>query len=286
MSEAKSFNNIDVTITGNVAWIEGLSWDVKILYGVIRGLTRNDYYCCYASNAYLAERMQKKPRTIRTFLNKLEELGVIQRDYGYIECDDGKVRRKRIVVPSELYHLFIAKRAEMRDVYETSKNMSEKGGKNLPTTRGKKLPPNIKCIPITNIKDNITPKPPYERGDNAATLTEQSQVTVLGKFGNVRLTELQRTAFKSEFGSTMELALIDQLDTYIESDSRKKKRFAKRSTNEIYATLRDWALRRTQPKQQSSAKVLIGGRDMERRPYSEAELDALYTDLNDDDTPK
>ncbi|MCM1533716.1 MAG: helix-turn-helix domain-containing protein [Corallococcus sp.] len=276
----KEFNNIDIVITGNVAWQDNLSWDVKILYGVIRGLTRNDFYCCYASNDYLAETMGKKARTIRSFLNELEDLGFIQRDYAYIDCDDGKIRRKRAIVPSDLYSRFEEKRAEMREAYEASKIIPAKGGKKLPPEGGKNLPPNNKCLPNIKSKEDITPKPPYKGGRQKATLTEPERFETLGEFQNVRLTESQKAALKGEFGPDMLSALIEQLDAYIQSDERRARRFAKKKTEEFYATLRDWALRRKEP--EPTAKVLVGGRDMERRPYTDDEINALFTPLDDD----
>lgn len=292
MEKQRPSNNIDIVITGNVAWNDSLSWDVKILYGVVRGLTRNDFYCCYAGNDYLAEQMNKSARTIRTFLNELEAEGYIVRDYAYIECNDGKIRRKRAVVPKDLYDKFLIIREEMQDAKErASKKICSKGGENLPPVGGEKFPPTIlKEYPCENIISSNTevrtnPQTPLQGGEQAVTLVENEQFEAFGKFGNVRLTKAQKAGLLGEFGSELTSALIEQLDSYIQSDKRRQARFSKRGSDRLYATLRDWALRRREP--EPSKKVLIGGRDMERREYSNEEINSLFTLLdgeNDDTT--
>lgn len=291
MEKQRAFNNIDIVITGNVAWNDGLSWDVKILYGLVRGLTRNDFFCCYASNDYLAEQMNKSARTIRTFLNELEAEGYIVRDYAYIECNDGKIRRKRAVVPKDLYEKFLKIREELKDAKErASKKICPKGGENLPPVGGEKFPPTIlkkypcENIISTNIETGINPQTPLQGGDQSATLVEPEQFEVLGKFGNVRLTKSQKAELIGEFGSELTLALIEQLDSYIQSDKRRQVRFSKRGSDRLYATLRDWALRRKESV--PPAKVLIGGRETSRRTYTDEEINALFTPLDDvdDDT--
>lgn len=291
MEKQQQFSNIDIVITGNVAWRDELAWDIKIMYGVIRGLTRNDYYCCYASNDYLAEIMRKSPRTVRGFLNELESYDFIRRDYAYIECNDGKIRRKRAIVPSDLYYKFAEKRFEMVDAYEASKNISSKGGKKLPRKGGEKLPPNNKCIPYSKIKEDITPKPPTGAlqavtsvETKAATLFEPATepIKMFGTFGNVRLTDAQARAFRGEFGNDLADSLIEQLDSYIHSDGRRRKKYSKRKSDEFYATLRDWALRRKEPA--PTEKILINGRDMQRRPYTDEDFNTMWTPLDEDDT--
>lgn len=250
MEQQRPSNNIDIVITGNVAWNDSLSWDVKILYGLVRGLTRNDVYCCYASNDYLAEKMNKSARTIRTFLNELEAEGYIVRDYAYVECsNDGKIRRLRAVVPKDLYDKFLKIREEMQDAKErASKKIRSKGGEKFPPVGGEKFPPTIlkeypyKNIISTNIEEGINPQTPLQGGEQAATLIETEQFEVLGKFDNVRLTKSQKAGLIGEFGSELASALIEQLSAYIQSGVRRIRKKA-----DHYAMLRDWALRRREP---------------------------------------
>lgn len=288
MEKQRHSNNIDIVITGNVAWNDSLSWDVKILYGLIRGLTRNDYFCCYAGNDYLAEQTNKSARTIRTFLNELETEGYIVRDYAYVECtNDGKIRRFRAVVPKDLYDKFLKIREEMKDAKErASKKICSKGGEKFPPVGGEKFPPTIlkkypcKNIISTNIEEGINPQTPLQGGEHSATLIEPEQFEAFGEFGNVRLTKSQKAGLIGEFGSELALALIEQLSAYMQSGVRRIRKKA-----DHYAILRDWALRRREPK--PPTKALIGGRDMTRRPYSDEEINALYTPLgveNDDTT--
>lgn len=286
MEKQRPSNNIDIVITGNVAWNDSLSWDVKILYGVVRGLTRNDFYCCYAGNDYLAEQMNKSARTIRTFLNELEAEGYIVRDYAYIECNDGKIRRKRAVVPKDLYNKFLIIREEMQDAKEkASKKICSKGGENLPPVGGEKFPPTIlKEYPCKNITSSNTeirtnPQTPLQGGEQAATLVEAEQFEVLGKFDNVRLTKSQKAGLIGEFGSELASALIEQLSAYIQSGVRRIRKKA-----DHYAMLRDWALRRREPEQ--PVRALLGGRATPRRSYTDEEINAIYSplDIDDDDT--
>jgi len=280
----KLYNNIDIVITGNVAWCDDLTWDERIFYGVIRGLTRNDYYCCYASNEHLAEQMGKSGRTIRTFISRLEQAGFVFRSHAYIKCDDGKTRRMRAIVPTDLEKQFIKQRNIMTDAKAASQKISPKGGEKFPPTSGEKFPPNIlieypcrKSPLSTNIEAEYNPQPPLQGGDQKAALVEPEQYQLVGKDKNVRLTESQRTALSEEFGADLAQSLIEQLSAWITSGVKRLRKKA-----DHYAILRDWGLRRTQPKRQDSpAKVLIGGRDIERREYSDEELNALFSSFED-----
>ncbi len=241
----------DLVIAGNVAWRTDLSWDIKILYGVIRVLSKNEYYCCFASNDYLCETLQKdNGSTIRRYLNKLEQLELIKRDSTYIIDDYDNFQYSRAIVPTDFYNKFSKKKDEILDLQRSLKN-NPKGVQNCTPTACKNAHHILNMLPIkenntTNTTSSIyNPQPPCKVGNNADTLIGSSQIHILGTFGNVRLTEYERTAFSGEFGEGLASALIEQLDAYIQSSKRRQRRFAKSSTNEIYATLRDWALRKT-----------------------------------------
>ena len=287
MTKKKPYSNIDIVIPGNVAWCddEDMIWDVKLFYGVIRGLTRNDFYCCFASNEHLAEQLGKTPRTIRRFLEILENKGFIYRTNTYIIDKFDKITYTRAIVPTDLKKQFEKQSDKMKDLKEVSKKCS-KGGKEFPPTGGQEFPPNIlkeypceKNIPITNTEIGINPLAPLPQGGTQKdALIEPEQFELVGKYANVRITKSQKAAFSGEFGEAMALALIEQLSAYIQSGV---KRYRKKVDH--YAILRDWALRRTQPKYQASTKILIGGRDLERRAYSKEELNSLFTKLDDED---
>lgn len=294
MKPKSQFNNIDIVITGNVAWRDDLAWDEKIFYGIIRGLVKNDYYCCYASNEYFCKVLGKgDDSTIRRYLRALKRAEVIVVDNIYLPDEHDGLFYTRAIIPTELFKKFEKKKNEMLDLKESLKKCP-KGGQKYPPTPCKNTRQYNNVQPckknINNIyKADINPQPPCKGGNQAdtlinteaVTLIELEQVKTFGTFGNVRLTDAQARAFKSEFGDKFALALIEQLDSYIQSDGRKRKRFAKRSSDEVYAKLRDWALRRSEPP--APTKVLIGGRDIERRAYSDEELNALFTPLSEDD---
>lgn len=276
----KPYNNIDIVITGNVAWCDELTWDERIFYGVVRGLTRNDYYCCYASNKRLAEQMGKSERTIRAFMKKLEDAGFVLRDYAYIQYDN-KICRLRAIVPKDLERQFLKQREIMIDAKTASKIITPMGGEKLPPTSGEKLPPNIlnkrpyrKNSTSTNIEVETNPQTPLQGGNRKDTLVEPEQFELFGKEQNVRLTKSQRATLSEEFGADLAQSLIEQFSAWIKSGVKRL-----RKKVDHYALLRDWGLRRTQPKQATATRVLIGGRDTNRSEYSQAQLDALFADL-------
>lgn len=255
MANKKSYSNIDIVITGNVACRKELSWTVRILYGLIRGLTRNDYYCCYASNEYLCERMEKgNASTVGRYLKKLEEIGVIKRETNaYIIDERGKIQRVRAVVLTELYDKFKKKQNEVLDLKGSIKNR-DKVCKIAQADLCNSAHQIINMYPckenkelLTNNKVRDNPQTPLQGGNQAATLLEAEPFEVLGKFGNVRLTKSQKAALSGEFGESLTLSLIEQLDCYIQSNERKQKIFAKQSSDRIYAKLREWALKRQEP---------------------------------------
>lgn len=279
----KPYNNIDIVITGNVAWCDDLSWDEKILYGIIRGLTKNDYYCCYASNEYLCEKLQKSnDSTVRRYLRKLENLGFIRRGYAYITDDFGEIYRARAIIPTELAKQF----EKVQNIMEDLKKSSKKCPKTVQKCTGKpcnparliinKEYPCKKSSLSTNIKAEYNPQTPLQGGEQADTLVEPEQFELVGKGKNVRLSESQRVALSGEFGADLASSLIEQLSAWIASGVKRL-----RKNTDHYAMLRDWGLRRTQPKHEAPARILIGGRDMERREYSQKELDLLFNALDD-----
>ncbi len=289
MVKQRKNNNIDIVITGNVAWRDDLAWDIKIFYGIIRGLVKNDYYCCYASNEYLCTVLQKEnDSTIRRYLRALKHVGVIVVDNIYLPDQYNGLFYTRAIVPTELLAKFKKKKEEMLDLKEALKKCHN-GGQKYPPTPCKNTRQYNYVQPckknITNIlKADINPQTPLQGGEHSATLIEPEQFEVLGEFGNVRLTKSQKAGLIGEFGESLTSALIEELDSYIQSDKRRQVRFSKRGSDRLYATLRDWALRRREPK--PPTKALIGGRDMTRRPYSDEEINALYTllDVESDDT--
>lgn len=284
MKKERQFNNIDIVITGNVAWRDDLAWDVKIFYGIIRGLVKNDYYCCFASNEYLCDVLQKgDDRTIRRYILALKLAGVIVTDHIYLPDQHGKYFYTRAIIPTELFKKFEQKKNEMLDLKGSLKKCPV-GGQKCPPTPDKNVRPYLNkepCKKNTNIKAYIIPQTPLQGGEQSDTLVEPEQFEILGKFNNVRLTKSQKTELIREFGDSLTSALIEQLDSYIQSDNRRRKKYSKRNSDEYYATLRDWALRRREPDQPK--KILIGGRDIGRRPYSEQELNLLFTSLDEYD---
>lgn len=284
MKKVQQSNNIDIVITGNVAWRDDLDWDVKVFYGIIRGLVKNDYYCCYASNEYLCQALQKdNDSTIRRYLKALKRAGVIVTDNIYVRDDYGELFYTRALVPTELYKKFEKKKDEMIDLKRSLKKCPMTVQKCTPTPciDARQILNSKPCKKIitNNSEADINPQPPCKGGQQAEALIEPEQIKTFGEFGNVRLTESQREAFKREFGSELALALIEQLSAYIQSGV---KRYRKKVDH--YAILRDWALRRREPP--APAKVLIDGRDVERRHYSDDELNGLFTPLDDTGPPE
>ena len=51
----------------------------KMFYGLLSGIAWNDGFC-YAGNPYLAKRMKVSDRTIKNWIEKLEECGYIRRE--------------------------------------------------------------------------------------------------------------------------------------------------------------------------------------------------------------
>ncbi len=244
--------NSDIVIAGNVGWRDDLSWDVKVFYGIVRVLSKNDYYCCYASNEYLLDVIKKdNDSTLRRYMKQLEDIDVIKRDSIYIADEYGNYHYMRAIVPTELFTKFSKKKDEMLDLKGSLKNTSMTVQKCTPTPC-KNAHHIINMYPykennksFTNNEDIYNPQTPLQGGDQSATLVEPEQFEVLGKFGNVRLTQSQRTAFRGEFGAELASALIEQLSAYIQSGVRRIRKKA-----DHYAILRDWALRRTQPTKQ------------------------------------
>ncbi|MCM1194419.1 MAG: helix-turn-helix domain-containing protein, partial [Firmicutes bacterium] len=221
MAKRKSYNNIDIVITGNVAWCDELSWTEKILYGIVRGLTRNDYYCCYASNEHLGERIGRDESAVRRYLRALEKLGFIRRADAYVEDDYGGIYYTRAIVPTDMLKKFEQKRDEMKDLKGSQKNTT-KAGKITRPQAGKNTRLNINMLPykekyisITNNEVRDNPQTPLQGGNNAVASVKPEQFEILGEFQNVRLTQSQRAALRGEFGPDMLSALIEQLDAYI-----------------------------------------------------------------------
>ena len=114
--------NNDIVIAGNIGWRDDISWDVKVFYGIVRALSQNGYYCCYASNDYLLNVMKKDDdSTIRRYLKQLETLEVVKRDNIYIADEYGNYHYMRAIVPTELFSKFEQKKNEMLDLKGSQK---------------------------------------------------------------------------------------------------------------------------------------------------------------------
>lgn len=81
-------------ITHDVLYDENLTSNEKLLYATITGLTKQKGYC-YASNDYLAEKMNTSKRSISRWLNNLEKKGYINRNLTYKE-DSKEVEERQI----------------------------------------------------------------------------------------------------------------------------------------------------------------------------------------------
>lgn len=280
----KRTRNNDVTIPANVFWRDDLTWEMKALYAVIRVLSKNDYHCCFASNEYLCDTMKKADEsTIRRYLSKLENEEFIKRDNIYVIDDYGGFKYSRALIPIDMYPKFLKKKDEMLDLKGSQKNapMTVQNCTHTPCKNARQILNMLPCEKNNTLYNQgsiYNPQPPCQGGDQAATLVENEQYEVFGTFGNVRLTQSQRTAFREEFGETKLLELIEQLSTYIQSGV---KRYRKKVDH--YAILRDWALRRKERSETSTTKCsLVGDKDIVRREYSDEDINALFSPLDDD----
>ncbi len=259
----KPKQNIDIVITGNVAWLDNVSWSVKILYGLIRGLTRNDNYCCYASNAYLSEKIGvKSESTIRRYLAKLRKIGVIECYGGYIVAEnDAIVYKERLIVLSELQKKFNEKQELLQDLNNKSRKKNSVRACNSARAQAcNSAPLNINnVIPCSNNNNLInnkgrnTPQPPCKGAKKAVEQTEQ--FLTFGKYENVLLTEQQKGVLGKEFGEDLALSLIEQLSAYIKSGA---KRFRKKTQH--FDVLRYWGLK---DKQQASTTGAVNQQTIE-----------------------
>lgn len=76
-----------IIITNSVYADKTLQDGAKILYGLILSLSQKDGYC-YADNGYLADTLNKDPRTIQLYLSSLRE-----KQYIHVDLHDNRVRR-------------------------------------------------------------------------------------------------------------------------------------------------------------------------------------------------
>ena len=280
----KRTHNNDVVIPANVFWRDDLQLDVKVLYAIIRVLSKNDYYCCFASNEYLCETLKREDTsTIRRYLSVLENAKLIVRDNIYTIDDYGGFKYSRALVPIDLHAKFLKKKDEMLDLKGSQKN-TRKGVQNCTPTPCKNAHQILNTLPYEKNKTNTStssiynPQTPLQGGDNAVTLVKPERYEVFGTFGNVRLTQSQRKAFSEEFGADMLSSLIEQLSAYIQSGQRRQRKKA-----DHYATLRDWALRRKERSETSTTKrSLVGDADIARREYSDDDINALFSPLDAD----
>ncbi len=288
MARSKT-NSIDIVITGNVAWNDELSWLERLLYGVIRGLTRNDYYCCYASNEYFAELLKRDESIIRRALATLEGIGVIYRSKGWVLLDNGKMDyQRRMIVLTEHKAKFESEQEKMLDLREkSSKKNAVQVGKNARLLIGKNAHHNKSIYPYekdiinNNIKKEITPVPPY-KGALQGDVIQHGENLVFGKYGNVRLTASEYGELCREFGEELTCSLIERLDARIQSGV---KGFRARGKKQIIhsAIVREWALAHGDRLRVVNKKALVGGIETERRTYTDEQMAQLFTPLSDDD---
>lgn len=81
-------------ITHDVLYDKNLTANEKLLFACITGLTKQRGYC-YASNDYLAEKMNTSKRSISRWLNNLEKKGYIKRHLVYGE-NSKEVKQRQI----------------------------------------------------------------------------------------------------------------------------------------------------------------------------------------------
>lgn len=124
-------------IPASVRYDPDLSANAKLLYGEITALC-NAYGYCFASNEYFAALYSVDDRTIRRWLNQLEEKNYILRGY---EVDELSGKKKRIIrlVDSLL----------MEAASQGRTKMSGKGGQKCPAKGDKNVRHN-------NINNNNT----------------------------------------------------------------------------------------------------------------------------------
>lgn len=112
-------------IPANVRYDPDLTPNAKLLYGEITALTSDKGYC-WASNNYFAKLYQVSDRSIRDWLNKLEEKKYIHREYVYKENSKEIAERKITIAPTEEFFLRYGKKvpegAEEKKTRGTEKN--------------------------------------------------------------------------------------------------------------------------------------------------------------------
>ena len=115
-------------IPANVRYDSDLTPNAKLLYGEITALT-NDKGYCWASNNYFAKLYQVSDRSIRDWLNKLEEKKYIHREYIYKDNSKEIEERKITITPTEekflRYGRNIPEGAEEKNRRGTEKNCRE-----------------------------------------------------------------------------------------------------------------------------------------------------------------
>ena len=228
-------------------------------------------------------RSKEDESTIRRYLSVLESNALIKRDNTYYIDDYGGFQYTRALVPTDMYDKFLKKKDEILDLKGSQKN-KHKTVQNCTPTPCKNAHQILNMLPCEKNKTNTftssiyNPQTPLQGGDQAVTLVETEQFETFGKFNNVRLTQSQRTAFSEEFGEKTLSALIEQLSSYIQSGQKRQRKKA-----DHYATLRDWALRRKERAQRPTNSRVLLGADISRRKYSDADFEAMFSPLDNDD---
>lgn len=192
-----------------------------VFYALLSGIAWNDGYC-YASNDYLAKRMKVDERTIRKWLERLENFGYIHRE----TSKKGMFWERKIFISHSV--------PVSKDVYERNRGAASKGpGRpDEEELEGRK-------VSEVNIVSKDTYIPPTPKGESVSP-----EVVIYGKY--VKLSKGEFDALRELCGSTNVLSeLINEINDYISSHGKKPYK-------DYAATIRNW-WRRKQSQQRNSA---------------------------------
>jgi len=189
----------------------------KIFYGVISGLCRKEGYC-WASDESLAEMMETKVRTVKSWLLSLEKGGFLQRQTANksYRDEEGKLlwKKTRRIYVAVGFSNNSCGRAKNAPIDERAENCpSNERAENCPYKEG-----------ISNkgiSKGESEPPPPPD-----------DPVSSYGEDGLVKLTPTQHEKLRADFGDARLTELIESLNNYIGSTGKTYKSH--------YHTLKSW----------------------------------------------
>ncbi len=90
----------DMVIPGEIRIVSTLSWNEKMLYGLIRNLCRQKGYC-WATNDYLADEMGISKSTVKRWIDNLLEHKALTS-----ECFNFKMKNRRRLWITDMYEKF------------------------------------------------------------------------------------------------------------------------------------------------------------------------------------